>query len=211
MSINSENQNILLPPLALMTLGIKYLQLVQGVLRETIAQGNQHMLIFDREFSWVEYHEQTRWSDFNVAEPVLFNFYHGLELIMKGLLHLVNGQQVQPSHDLENLLKAILKDTRFSAGIKNIFERHLMVKNLPPQLRDFLNQNHLDVDMLYGALRYPGDVKLVKINNYWRLHYNEKNAVPYFESIISDSNSLCVESVKLYREYERLYNKKLGE
>ena len=38
------------------------------------------------EESWTEYEHKTRWNDFNIGIPILFNFYHGLELFMKGLL-----------------------------------------------------------------------------------------------------------------------------
>jgi len=41
-----------------------------------------------------EFEEHTKWADSNIAEPVLFNFYHGLELSLKSLI-LVKGNEIE--------------------------------------------------------------------------------------------------------------------
>ncbi len=38
-----------------------------------------------------KYDQKTRWNDFKIGVPLLFNYYHGLELLMKGLLQETNN------------------------------------------------------------------------------------------------------------------------
>ena len=68
-----------------LTLSETYFFLVRNVLEENVKQGNLHLVTLDKEISEEEYDEMTKWSDFNIF-PILFNFYHGLELLMKGFL-----------------------------------------------------------------------------------------------------------------------------
>lgn len=55
-------------------------------------QGNKKLImsLYDPnetdEQSRQNYYQKTKWNDFNIGVPILFNFYHGLELCMKGLL-----------------------------------------------------------------------------------------------------------------------------
>jgi hypothetical protein len=79
--LDMQNENI---SLHFLTLASKYLILVQNILNESIKIGNKHF-VTDGDYS-----ENTRWSDFNIFIPTLFNFYHGLELLMKGLILIEN-------------------------------------------------------------------------------------------------------------------------
>ena len=66
--------------------GIQYLHLVQAVSNETHRQGNAHLVMSDETITTGKYMEETKWSDHNLVIPLLFNFYHGLETILKGFL-----------------------------------------------------------------------------------------------------------------------------
>ncbi len=66
-----------------------YFQLTRNCLEELIKSGNSNYLRtnFDenisKEDSDFALKERTKWSDYNVIQPILFNFYHSLELLMK--------------------------------------------------------------------------------------------------------------------------------
>lgn len=85
------------------TVGIQYLHLVQAVSNETHRQGNAHTVISDIPLAESEYAEQTKWSDHNLVISLLFNFYHGLEVILKGF-RIAIGMSGRHSHKLSVLL-----------------------------------------------------------------------------------------------------------
>jgi hypothetical protein len=70
-------------------------------IEELEKQGNKNLLFFDgnlsEDESWLKYDQQTNWNDNNIAIPVLFNFYHGIELVLKGLI-LKCGGEIQKGH-----------------------------------------------------------------------------------------------------------------
>ena len=74
-------------------IGITYQfwNLVRESINEMEKINNVNLLIsgYDSNISDAEsfeiYEEKTKWNDFKIGVPVLFNYYHGLELLMKGL------------------------------------------------------------------------------------------------------------------------------
>jgi hypothetical protein len=68
------------------TVGIQYLHLVETVANETIQQGNQFVVVSDDEISLERYASETKWSDHSLVVPLLFDFYHGIEVLLKGFL-----------------------------------------------------------------------------------------------------------------------------
>ena len=72
---------------SLLTLSSEYLDLVKNIADKNIEQGNPH-IISDVMMTEKKYEEMTRWSDFIISIPSLSNFYHGLELLLKGFLML---------------------------------------------------------------------------------------------------------------------------
>lgn len=197
--MTNKDKNII-SSLALLTLGLKYLNLASIVLKENIRQGNVHQVLSDGPFMESEYTKKTQWSDFNIFEPVLFNFYHGLELTMKGLLFLLDTSSVKTTHGLRDLFASIEPREQIADNIKKILARHIDVSNRNGLIAIFLRKNSLNIDQIYEALRYPSDKNFQRINDYFNLHYQENRSLPYFRSLISDINILSRETVTLYRE-----------
>ena len=102
MTVNKNNLNKVL---AFLCHSQTYLLFSQSVLKKTIESGNKFMLISDEEISEKEYFKATEWSDSNVIIPVLFSFYHGVELLLKGLLMMADGYRLEASHKITTLLK----------------------------------------------------------------------------------------------------------
>ncbi len=72
---------------------------------QLIDQGNQYIIIGDTPISPKDYEEQTKWSDHNISLPLIYNFYHGLELLLKGFVLLKNtNQNPRLNHKIEQLL-----------------------------------------------------------------------------------------------------------
>jgi hypothetical protein len=196
-----ENKFIL--PLSFLTLALNYLKLASNALEETVSQGNIHMLTYDDYITEELYNEKTRWSDFRIIEPTLFNFYHGLELIMKGLLLLVSVASVESIHGLNGFLEKTKLRNEIPTTIKEVLEKHISPGAINSFLSDFLNENNLSVDQLYDALRYPFDKQFQNVRKYWKLHYKEEKSLEYFTQIVADITRLSREVVKFYRDQEK--------
>ena len=185
---------------AFLSLAINYLHLIESVLGETIKQGNLHMLTSNKNITQNEYIDKTKWSDFHILIPTLFNFYHGLELLMKGLVLLTDNEKIEPKHNFKKLLKRIKENKEINESIKHILEKHILLDKLQSDyLKNFLIKNNLSVDELYIILRYPSNKNLDKIYKYTNLHYKEDRLLQYFKQTIEDSSNLRIESVKLYK------------
>jgi hypothetical protein len=117
------------------TVGIQYLHLVQSVSNETHRQGNAHIITSDTEITATAYAEATKWSDHNLVIPLLFNFYHGLEALLKGFLH-AKGVPVINSHKFSDLLSSF-KSNYPCNPLTALFEKYIIQNLLPIILADF--------------------------------------------------------------------------
>lgn len=59
------------------TVSSQYLHTSKLLLEKMYEYENMHIIVTDDE-SWEYYEEKTKYSDFNIILPVLFNLYHGL-------------------------------------------------------------------------------------------------------------------------------------
>ena len=71
-------------------LGYNFLQVVVNSIEEMEKQSNANVIFsysYDSdEQGWLDYEKKTRWNDNNIGIPILFNFFHGVELVLKGLI-----------------------------------------------------------------------------------------------------------------------------
>ena len=106
------------------------------------------------EESRKNYEFKTRWNDFNVGVPILFNFYHGLELYMKGLLQEIGElKNVNLNHGLKDLLYRIIEnEDSLTNEIVELLKFYLGSDN---PFHQFFLDNNGDVDKFYLFLRYP--------------------------------------------------------
>ncbi|MBZ9629277.1 hypothetical protein LB465_00700 [Salegentibacter sp. LM13S] len=144
----------------------QFLQIARESINEMEKQGNytsiwydvpDHKNSKDDDNDWIEYEYKTRWNDMNVGVPILFNFYHGLELYMKGLLETQNLLPSTKNHDLGKLYKIIsVNQDKFTKEIMTLLEKHLSIKS---PFNDFFSHNCLTPDKFYHCLKYPEDLK----------------------------------------------------
>lgn len=200
---NEEKFNI---SLNFLTHSLKFLSLVTNVLEECAKQGNLHFLsekeISWEEFSWEKYHQITKWSDFNIF-PILFNFYHGLELLMKGFLILVENYNLKPAHNFEKLFKSFKSYYPSQAEILRILTKYLEIDSMPAILSEWLKDNTLTITQLHQFLEYPFNVGFSKNIDYSKLKYREEKGLELVKEIVRDIEVLQIEVVKLYRSLEK--------
>lgn len=135
-------------------LGYNFLQLTINSIEEMEKQGNKSLLFFPASISYDEiktqYDEKTKWTDNNIAIPVLFNFYHGVELVLKGLILRCGGEIVK-THNLTNItLKLKSSPNPPNIRLLNFFDNILQF-----DLNKFFNTNKRTVDSFYESFRYP--------------------------------------------------------
>ena len=184
--------------------GFQYLDLSECVSREIVKTGNTWVLIQEGT-NWAEqeekYEEMTKWADYNQGIPVIFNFYHGLELLLKGFL-LAEGV-TNKSHSVSELFQLVVKTLprqEFTAVVGNYIDAGL----LPKLLADFFNASNSSVDMWYQAFKYPEDMK----HNFFdhsQLIYNGDEGSAFFAQLADDIHQIRVKAVAYaYNSYEGL-------
>lgn len=177
------------------TIGIEYLHLVETVAAETVRQGNKFILVFDgADFSWEEYASQTRWSDSNLVVPLLFDFYHGVEVILKGFLA-SKGKLEKKNHKLSDLLRAfneLFPGHRFST----LLSRYIVTDQLPEPLASFCLHSSISIDDYYQALKYPESI-YGAIFRHTPLKYRSDAGLSFFNDLVNDIKEIRREAVAL--------------
>ena len=138
-------------------LAYQFWNLTREAIMEMEKQGNKQMIFSDHdpnlteEDSWKLYEHKTRWNDFSLGVPVLFNFYHGLELIMKGLLQHIGELPNRATHNLSEYYKIINNNSdAFSGELVQLIKSFVSEEN---PFQDFFNENNGSVDDFYLFLR----------------------------------------------------------
>lgn len=184
-------------PRAILGSAVQFLHLVESVLNESLDQENANWYHGD-PISIKEFNHKTRWADFNLIRPVLFNFYHGLELLMKGLL-LTVGRQVDSNHRLDELMSEVLASKDIPKDIKTKLQRHLESNSLLEPMKGFINQNNISFSKLYEYLRYPLNKEGSEFSDYDVFEYQGERLLPYFEKVAKDSYYLRVKGIEFFK------------
>lgn len=188
--------------LHMLTMSIKYLCLVENVLYENIKSGNRWTLCGENEIADREYEEKTKWSDFNISIPILFNFYHGLELSLKGLLLLKKEYKLSPDHKIESLYEEFKNNYNKQEDLTRFFDKYLLIKKMPLFISNVLQENNLGVSGLYEFFRYPFDKKFKNTRNYQKIKYTEDEGLDFFTELMDDISDFRKNMVLFYRTIE---------
>lgn len=180
----------------------QFFSLVQNSLKEIISQGNKWLLVSDDEIEFEKYASETRWSDHQVIIPLLFNFYHGLELFLKGLLQFDPTFELKAKHSIEGLSARFIKDNPSHKELCSFLKKYTNMGKLPELLKDFLSQNNLSINKLYEALRYPTDPSFNQIRDYFNIKYKEEEGFHFFEELLCDIEKARIAAVSYGRANE---------
>lgn len=169
--------------LALM--GCDFLQLAENCAGELVKRKNSTSFMYDG-WDWPEegvYEEHTKWSDVNIAQPVLFSFYHGIELTLKSLL-LAKKIDYGKIHKLSKLLDSV-ESNYGNIDILEFYFKYIRVDRLHRILADFCKNSGVDMDMYYQSLKYPSSTKGGKFEHSV-LRYNGEEGCELFGDIEKD-------------------------
>ncbi len=184
--------------LDLWKVGIQYLHMVQAVANETYSQGNKHCIVSDNHISSEQYMEDTKWSDHNLVIPLLFNFYHGLEVIMKGFLTVKHPNTSFFGHELTKLLNDLNKEY----GENELYEtlgKYINQDTLPKIISDFLTNSNLSIDKYYQSLKYSETTDGNQAYHH-SLKYRSEEGADFLKNLHDDIEQLRKEVVSLGRE-----------
>lgn len=146
-------------------LASNFWQLTLNVAGELVERGNPSSMFYEG-WDWPtdeEYEEHTKWSDLNIIEPTLFNFYHGIELSLKSLI-LVKNEELKNDHKLSTLLTKV-KQLYGDAEFIGFYEKYIFQKRLPEILNNFCLENGMTMDLYFQSLKYPTSTKGHKFNH----------------------------------------------
>lgn len=194
--MNDKNGNQLL----FFRLSSQYLHLVEAVIEELLKQGNKQVVISDHQITEEEFYEKTKWSDYNIAEPLLFNLYHGIELLLKGYLKSVNEDIPKYGHDMDNLFLTFKSNFEQQYLIIEILKKYIGLNGeLVEPLKSFFTENNINVSQYYDALRYPTDRKELTIYSHYELKRLGEQGVSFFKQLKTDVDTLRRKTVKYWR------------
>ena len=191
--------------LAFWTLALQYLGLVENAARETVGQRNVWVLVKDYkegEPTVDDYLEETRWSDHRLIMPLLFNLYHGFELLVKGFLLARKPEVVEAHHGIQGWVEQFAQLFPMENDLCECFLKYTQPHRLPQLITQFLSDNQLQFGQLYEALRYPTDRKFGNIKRYIQLKYKGPEGLPFFQELLTDLNRLRIAAVRLGRSIE---------
>jgi HEPN domain-containing protein len=140
------------PPKHYWLTGTQYLNLVECALSEATRQGNPWGLVSSHPLTFKEVEDRTKWSDHRIGIPILFNFFHGIELWLKAAL-LEKGIQ-KSGHRLTELFnnaRSVIGPCDFF----DVLEPFIHNIKLTSILGEFLSENKITIDSFYEALKYP--------------------------------------------------------
>lgn len=182
-----------------LTIGIQYLNLVDSVCQKIIESGNPLIVIKNGRITPEDYLEAVRWSDHNLIIPVLFNFYHGIELLLKGFA-ILGGENITNKHKLSELV--ILFNKMFPRSLFGKFvTKYVTMKSLPKPLKEFCDTSKVTIDDYYQSLKYPESTKGAKFNHV-PLKYKSAKGVVFFEELVIDIRKARTDAVSLGRQFE---------
>jgi len=176
-------------------LATDFLDLVEAACGELVENANAWVVIGD-ESTIEKYRELTKWSDHRIAVPVLFNFLHGVELILKGFISLQGN--VPRHHELTRLLadfNTACPDTRLGALIAD----YTGGLNPASPLGCFFATNGISVDDWYIALKYP-ESAAGRPYDHVDLKYGATRTLSFWKALGQAAAEIRVAAVELARD-----------
>lgn len=166
-------------------ISIQYFHLVQHVSNKIAEQGNAWGIISDSVVSDIEFDEMTKWSDYRLATPLLFNLYHGIELMLKGFAApTTTSSSPKPTHRL-SVLASEFNANHQNEDISNFLSKYLEIDKIPDPIRQFLVDSNITADQYYQALKYP-DSTSGSTYMHANLYYHDEWGVSFYKDLRDD-------------------------
>jgi hypothetical protein len=121
--------------------------MVMNTLEMAIIGKNPSAIISDTYITEQAFDAKTKYCDYRIIYPLLFLFYHWMELVLKGFLLVLvkeNPETKKPDiekishHNIIKLLKQFKENYSNEKDIINFFEKYTIKNNMPSFLKVFL-------------------------------------------------------------------------
>jgi len=182
----------------------QYITMVTNTLEMAIKSGNPSVIISDRYITDQDLINKTKYCDYSIVDPLLFLFYHWVELVLKGFLLVLVKEDGDikkiAHHNIIKLLKEFKNNFSNEKDIINFFEKYTKKNNMPNVLKMFFNKNNLSVKNYYNFFRYPLDKNFNIKYDYSSIQYTNKEGLTFFKDLLKDINRYKKHIVKLGRD-----------
>jgi len=186
-----------------------YKQMVINTLEMAIKEKNPSVIISDTFITEKDLNEKTKYCDYSIIYPLLFLFYHWIELILKGFLLVLVEEDPETKkpdtkkiahHNIIKLLKQFKENYSNEKDIINFIEKYAIKNNMPSFLKDFFDKNKLSIKNYYNFFRYPLDKNFDLTCDYDTITHTNKKGLTFFEDLLEDINRCQPLIVKLGRK-----------
>ncbi len=183
--------------------------MVMNTLEMAIKEKNPSVIISDTFITEKDFNEKTKYCDYSIIYPLLFLFYHWIELILKGFLLVLVKEDPETKkpdtkkiahHNIIKLLKKFKENYSNEKDIINFIEKYTIKNNMPSFLKDFFDKNKLSIKNYYNFFRYPLDKSFNIACNYDTITHTDKKGLIFFEDLLKDINRCQPFIVKLGRK-----------
>ena len=175
----SASSGLIAKPIAYWRLGTHFLLLAEGASGQLIKLRNPTSVVSDKVQSEESIVQATIWSDQHIGEPILFNFFHGIEVLLKGFI--AEKCAVPKKHELTILLAVFESQYGHSSKFGSLIRDWLIVATNPTPWSKFLIENEILVDDWYLALKYPENEG--KVFNHQALKSELAVAIPFWTAL----------------------------
>ena len=177
-------------------LALNFCRLTRNASDELVKAGNPDSMFYE---GWEiptdeEYEEHVKWADTNIAEPLLFNFYHGIELSLKSLIA-AKGIELKASHKLSQLLSEF-NSLYPNSVLTKFYEKYIVLDKCPNILKTFCVESGITMDYFFQSLKYPSSTKGISFNHSVLRSHGE-DGIELFQDISKEIVKVKVEFTRL--------------
>lgn len=130
-----------------------------------------------------EYNNRTKCSDFNIFVPALFFFFHGTELLIKGLLTYKNIN-FEKKHYIDELINQLSSATEIDLELISTLNKYFRKKPKSKIISSFIkNKEKSFLRNLHVSIRYPEEKNGMSVN-FDNLRYQEKELICEIKNLI---------------------------
>jgi len=179
--------------LPLWTVASKYFNMAMRTATEIAVHGNPSSAVNTRPLTAEEIQDRSKWSDTDLSVPLLFSFYHGLEVMIKGFL-MAEGQPAK-GHKLSKLLDKTMVYHPDEPAFQ-LMSNYINPSDLSSPLKEFFENNEITPDMFYEALKYP-ETNKGKTISHIQLKYGGSSTVGFYNQLAQDAERISKSSAIL--------------
>ncbi len=182
------------------TLAFQFLRMAENCCDELVARDNATCVVMDgtNPIDFHMYEQMTRWSDTQIASPILFNYLHGIELMLKAFLAEAGRMPKKKAHKLTQLLVLFLED-HGESELATLLSQSVLEFEPNSPLGRFLSHNGESIDSWYETLKYPSTNSGKSLSRI-ALNYGGEDQVQFWAQVGATAKKLRLACVLYARQ-----------